>query len=185
MAFERKNDFRRAIADFSRWIEIDPACAFAYALRADAFLRNADDEHALADVSRAIDINPRSAVGHEIRGRIYAFRRDPARAVDDFTAWIETEPKSASAYHLRGRVYGSTPTITIMIARSRISPGRSRSSPTTPMPIAAAASLTREGRTRPQGSPTTTGGSRQRSGRSNPAIARCSKLSRVAGRSSA
>ena len=103
MAFERRSDFRHAIADFSRWIEIDPACAFAYALRADALLRN--DEHAFADATRAIDINPRSAVGHEIRGRIYAFRRDPARAADDFAAWIETEPNNASAYHLRGRVY--------------------------------------------------------------------------------
>jgi tetratricopeptide (TPR) repeat protein len=94
-----------------------------------------------------------------------------ARAVDDFTAWIETEPRSALAYHLRGGVYTDNYDYDRAIAdftgEIEIKPDnadayRSRS----------LAYVKKQ-------NPTTPAGLRRRSGKYNPAIARCGEVFRT------
>jgi tetratricopeptide (TPR) repeat protein len=58
-AYTDKGDFDRAIADFTREIEIEPDNADAYRFRSTAYGRKQNHEAALADYNKAIEMTRR------------------------------------------------------------------------------------------------------------------------------
>jgi tetratricopeptide (TPR) repeat protein len=56
---ERSGDYKGAIADYNRAIELNPKFAVAYDDRASAKGLAGDNEGALADCNKAIELNPR------------------------------------------------------------------------------------------------------------------------------
>ncbi len=58
-AYIWKGDYDRAIADYTKVIEIDPRNAMAYHNRGVAYTRKGDHHRAIADSSKAIEIDPR------------------------------------------------------------------------------------------------------------------------------
>lgn len=67
-AYQRKGDFDNAIADFDRWIAINPDSAEAHEARAYSYLNKKNTAQAIADASKAIELNPKRAFAYRTRG---------------------------------------------------------------------------------------------------------------------
>src|SRR5215472_3164077 len=63
-----RGDFRGAIADWSRAIELDPGSASAYADRCGAKQMIGDNDGAIADCTRAIELDPKAGLAYGGRG---------------------------------------------------------------------------------------------------------------------
>jgi tetratricopeptide (TPR) repeat protein len=97
-AYLAKGDFDRAIADYTKAIEIDPKDADAYNNRSYAYHAKGDFDRAIADYTKVIEIDPRAAAAYGNRGDVYEAKGDFERAAADFTKAIEIDPKYADAY---------------------------------------------------------------------------------------
>jgi tetratricopeptide (TPR) repeat protein len=61
VAYKAKGDYERAIADFSKAIEIDPNYVTAYTNRALTYKDKGEYQLAIADFSKAIELDPKNA----------------------------------------------------------------------------------------------------------------------------
>jgi tetratricopeptide (TPR) repeat protein len=100
-----ENNYERAIADFTKVIEIDPKKAGAYLCRGIANTFKNNNDHAIADFTKVIEIDPKNAGAYWSRGCTYNRKGNFDRAIADFTKAIEIDPKYAAAYAGRGRSY--------------------------------------------------------------------------------
>jgi tetratricopeptide (TPR) repeat protein len=96
VAYARMGDYDRAIADYSKAIEVYPEHAGAYSNRGIAYERMGDYDRAIADHSKAIGIDPRYAKAYNNRGSVYKAKLDYDRAIADYTKASES---SLSDYH--------------------------------------------------------------------------------------
>jgi len=83
-AYNDKNDYDRAIADFSEAIRLDPKYAFPYDGRGKAYYGKNDLDHAIADFSQAIRLDPKYASPYNDRANVYYDRKDYDRAIADY-----------------------------------------------------------------------------------------------------
>ena len=67
----RKGQHEKAIADFTKAIEIDPRYAKAYYNRGFAYFLKGQYEQAISDFTKAIELNPRYADAYINRGVAY------------------------------------------------------------------------------------------------------------------
>ena len=95
-------DYRGAIADFDRVIEINPQHAGAYSNRGLAYYRWNNYKTAIADYDRAIEINPQHAIAHSNRGLAYYKLNNYKTAIADYDRAIEINRQYANAYYNRG-----------------------------------------------------------------------------------
>jgi tetratricopeptide (TPR) repeat protein len=125
-AYYAKSESDRAVADFTKAIEIDPIFAAAYYSRATANYNNGEYDNAIADFTKAIELEPKYAVRN--RGTTYTMmknliRSDPTftfyagraaaywakgehdSAIADYSKVINLEPKYPDAYTNRAKVY--------------------------------------------------------------------------------
>jgi tetratricopeptide (TPR) repeat protein len=77
------NDLDRAIAEFTKAIELGLRNALLYAHRGTCHQINGNLRHALADFSRAIDIAPEERAAYRLRARAYTQWGEPAKAEAD------------------------------------------------------------------------------------------------------
>ena len=101
----QKGDFREAISDFNKAIDVNPEFVVAYLNRGFSYSRMGEFDKAIADYTKAIELNPRYAVAYYNRGFVYRRMGEYDRAILDFTKAIEINPKYASAYYYRGHIY--------------------------------------------------------------------------------
>lgn len=101
----QKGDFRKAISDYNKAIDVNPEFVVAYLNRGYSYSRMGELDKAIADYTRAIELNPRYAIAYHNRGFVYRKIGDYDRAILDFTKAIEIDPKYASAYYYRGQIY--------------------------------------------------------------------------------
>lgn len=85
-AYCRLEEYRKAVQDFSRAIELDPCDALAYLNRGDTYQTLGEYDKAVADASRAIELNPdepdaynNRAAGYCRKGQHELARRDVAK----------------------------------------------------------------------------------------------------------
>ena len=127
-AYYNKREIDRAIADYTKAIEIDPIFATAYYSRGNANYTNGEYDGAIADFGKAIELQAKYANGH--RGNTYTYptmknmiRSDPTftfyfgrgaaywakgdydSAIVDFTKVIHLEPKYPNAYIQRAKAH--------------------------------------------------------------------------------
>jgi len=95
----------KAIADFSKAIELDPADAKAYRNRGLAYYYKREYDKAMADFNKAIDLNPEYAEGYYNRGTAYGAKGEYDKAIADFNKVIDLDPEYALAYGTRGLAY--------------------------------------------------------------------------------
>jgi tetratricopeptide (TPR) repeat protein len=101
--FELGN-YREAISDFDKAIEIDPEYP-ACVNRGLAYDAIADYPKAIENLSMAISMNPGLAWGYVSRGEVYGELGDYRKAVSDFERAVEIDPKQTDAYYNRGAIY--------------------------------------------------------------------------------
>jgi lipoprotein NlpI len=97
IAYQSKNDYDRAIADFDQTITLDPKDAVAYYSRGIAYKAKGDLDRAIADFDRAIAINPKYMAPYFSRGRLNLFIGALPKALADLNQASELSPKYAYA----------------------------------------------------------------------------------------
>jgi len=97
-AYGAKGDHDRAIADYTKAIEINPSYAEAYCLRGATYcVAKSQYEQAISDFNKALEINPRYAVAYYLRGLAYAEKGEYDKAISDLTETLEINPRNAAA----------------------------------------------------------------------------------------
>ena len=96
------DDDERAIADFSKALELNPNLAVAWNYRGRIHRERGDTEKAMADFNQAIRREPNYAFAYSNRG---ATQEDDEKALDDYTRAIELNPGLYIAYANRGNRY--------------------------------------------------------------------------------
>ena len=105
IAYGRKGQTDRAIADYTQAIKLDPKYAGAYNNRGIAYRRKGQYDRAIADYTQAIKLNPKYAGAYNNRGYAYDDKGQYDRAIADYDKAIGLDPKYAMAYKNRGNVY--------------------------------------------------------------------------------
>jgi tetratricopeptide (TPR) repeat protein len=103
--FSVNQDDDRTIKNLSQAIELAPADATSYFLRAITYHRRGDADQALADYTEAIRLNPKLAYAYGFRGGVYLDKKDYDRAIADFDRTIQLDATNAVAYKGRGLAY--------------------------------------------------------------------------------
>ena len=93
-AYSDKNDYDRAIADFSQAIRLDPKYAFPYDGRGKAYYGKNDLNRAFADFSQAIRLDPKYASPYNDRANVYYDNKDYDRAIADYDLAIRLESRN-------------------------------------------------------------------------------------------
>jgi tetratricopeptide (TPR) repeat protein len=98
-----QGDFKGAVVNFDRAIEVNPKYADAYNNRGLVKIEQLNDvPGALADFNRAITLNPRYGLAYNNRGLLKASKlKDSRGALADYNQAIAINPKFALAYYNR------------------------------------------------------------------------------------
>jgi tetratricopeptide (TPR) repeat protein len=106
-AARKDADQRKAVAEFTRAIDLDPTNALGYYNRARSYQEIGKLDSAIRDYSKAIQLNPNLANAHNNRGVAYATKKEQKRALSDFDRAISLDPTRADYYNNRGNVYAA------------------------------------------------------------------------------
>ena len=100
----RTGDYKEAIIDFSKAIEINPKYEDAYYYRALFKDLMHDYSGAIEDYNNVIEINPQNSLAYGFRGIDKANIKDYKGAIEDVNKGITIDPKNAIAYESRALV---------------------------------------------------------------------------------
>jgi tetratricopeptide (TPR) repeat protein len=105
-AYGGLRQYDKAIADYSKAIELDPKFAAAWYNRGAAYVGLRQYDKAIADYSKAIELDPNGAVYWNNRGLAHHELHQYDKATADWSKAIELDPKLAAAWYNRGAAYG-------------------------------------------------------------------------------
>jgi len=97
-----KQDYRGAIKDYTKAIELDPEDALALDSRGSAKDELGDHAGAIDDFTKAIELSPNFGMPYFFRGCAKLNLKDYGKAIDDFIKAIELCPNFPDAYFKRG-----------------------------------------------------------------------------------
>lgn len=97
-AYGDKQDYARAIADYSKALQLNPNYADAYYSRGTVYLRMNDNDRAIADISQTLRLNPNHAYAYYNRGLAYQNKADYTRAIADYDQAVRLNPGLGDAY---------------------------------------------------------------------------------------
>ncbi|MBF0566690.1 MAG: tetratricopeptide repeat protein [Nitrospirae bacterium] len=103
----RNGNFRQAIGEFSRAIEIEPNNSAGYTGRGVSYEMVGDFRQAIGDFTNAIKLKPDSDLAFNGRGYSYLRTGDYPQAINDFSRAIELKPDGSISYAGRGVSYQS------------------------------------------------------------------------------
>jgi len=95
------NDYKGALAAFTKAIELDPTKAAFFSDRAAIYNLLKQSKRALADADQAIRLNPQLSQAYVIRGDCYVGSHQFKRALEDYAEAIRLDPKNKDAYNGR------------------------------------------------------------------------------------
>jgi serine/threonine protein kinase/tetratricopeptide (TPR) repeat protein len=98
-------DYRKAIADYNKAIELEPGNGSNYNSRGIAYHSAGQFGLAIADYTKAIELIPRDAVIFTNRGLVYLDKGDVDLAINDFEMAIDINPKNAVSYRGLGEAF--------------------------------------------------------------------------------
>jgi hypothetical protein len=104
-AYYHLGNYRQAIEDLNRAIEIKPGYAEAYVSRGLAYNELGNYRQAIEDLNSAIEINPEYAEAYYNRGITYYHIGNYRQAIENYDRAIEIKPAYADAYYNRGAAY--------------------------------------------------------------------------------
>jgi tetratricopeptide (TPR) repeat protein len=97
----------KAIADYSKALEIDPNFADGYFDRGIAYGALGEWNKAIDDYSKAIEINPKYTNAYDNRGVAWVKLGQWDKAIADYSMAIESDPEYTKAYDQRAFAYGN------------------------------------------------------------------------------
>jgi Tfp pilus assembly protein PilF len=100
-----RNDYDKAIAEFTQAIKLVPHYANAYYMRAYAYIDKCDNDKAIADLNEAIRFNPNYALAYHERAFAYNEKGNYDKAIADADKAIQLNPNNANTYRHRGYAY--------------------------------------------------------------------------------
>ncbi|MEE3716178.1 tetratricopeptide repeat protein [Tumidithrix elongata RA019] len=95
-------DYKSAIADYTKAIELNPQDGDGYVLRGSAWISLKDDRNALKDFDEAIRLNPKNLLAYEGRIQLFYGQQkfpEALKAIDDL---LRIDPNNIDAYDMRG-----------------------------------------------------------------------------------
>ena len=106
LAWARKNETDKALADYNASLKINPDYQNAYISRGNALkLKNRPDE-AIADYDRAIKIDPpKAGLAFYNRGNSWRDKNENEKALADYDQAISLMPQYVNAYIARGNIW--------------------------------------------------------------------------------
>ncbi|NCA93783.1 MAG: tetratricopeptide repeat protein [Sphingobacteriia bacterium] len=97
--------FKKAIADFTKVIELDPNHVKAYNNRGRVYADTKKLEEAIADFTKVIELDPNHTKAYYNRGIVYDDIKKFDKAINDYDKVIELDHNNAHAYNNQGVVY--------------------------------------------------------------------------------
>lgn len=97
----------KAIAHFSKAIEIDKDYALAYANRGAIYGKTGQIDKSFSDLNKAIELNPSDDLALNNRGRLYIKLKQYDKAMLNLKKAIEINPRQYLAYRNIGYIYNS------------------------------------------------------------------------------
>jgi tetratricopeptide (TPR) repeat protein len=94
-----KNDYAKAIADFSSAIKLNPTDSSYYIKRGKAYFDKDQFGDAVADYTKAIELNPNDATAYNLRGLAFRGKGERDQAMADFKKAVQLNPKYAWPYY--------------------------------------------------------------------------------------
>jgi hypothetical protein len=104
-AYTNLGNYRQAIDDLNRGIEIKPSYPEAYINRGNVYKGLGDYKQAIEDYGRAIEIRPSYADAYYNRGLTYSSLGNYKQAIENFNRAIEIKPRYADAYNNKACAY--------------------------------------------------------------------------------
>ncbi len=105
LAYFDQEEHDKAIADFSRAIELKRDYAEGYNNRGLVYHKKGEYDKAVSDYSEAIIINPECLKAHLNRGQLYSANKEYEKAIFDFKRAIEIAPLDTTAYSYLAYLY--------------------------------------------------------------------------------
>ena len=109
IAYGKKGKYDKAIADFTKALELELNYVPAYLNRGIAYIEKDDHDKAIADFTKALELEPNNIFAYRNRGLAYLYKYDPDKAIEDFTKILDErhddDAEAAGAYLLRGFAY--------------------------------------------------------------------------------
>jgi tetratricopeptide (TPR) repeat protein len=99
--------YDQAILNFNRAVDLEPAFAEAFRMRARTYMAQSNLDEAIRDFTRVSVLKPRDALALAERGFASLEKKDYASAIADADRAIALDPKLAKAYNLRGVAHRS------------------------------------------------------------------------------
>jgi tetratricopeptide (TPR) repeat protein len=104
-AYRGRDDTERAIADYTKAMELDPKRA-AYN-RGLVHITRGEHDQAIAEFDAAIRADAQDAAAYNVRANSYNAKGERDRAIADWNESIRLDPKLASAYLGRGNAFNA------------------------------------------------------------------------------
>jgi protein O-mannosyl-transferase len=104
-AYSRAGNYRQAMEDLQKAIELNPTYSEAYNNRAGVYVSLGNYRQAVEDCDKAIEISPKYAMAYNNRASVQVSLGNYRQAIEDCDRAIELNPRYAEAYHNRGNAH--------------------------------------------------------------------------------
>jgi tetratricopeptide (TPR) repeat protein len=108
LAYYRKGELDRAIADYAEAIALNPKYVKAYTGRGNAYKNKGEYDRAIIDYTKAIALDPNYVPAYGNRGLAYQKKGDKEQAIADYRKALEINPSDEKAKGAL-KVLGVTP----------------------------------------------------------------------------
>jgi len=103
--FQNIQKYKEAIADYNRYIQLNPNNYSAYQNRGTAHERLKQFDEAIYDYNKVIELKPLDTIAYFNKGVVYDVLENPWQAIREYDKTIMLDPRLAKAYYNRGAAY--------------------------------------------------------------------------------
>ena len=97
IALAKKQDYRKAIAEFTAAIRLEPKRAALFVGRGKMYTATGDLRRAMSDLDLALRLDPKSVEGYGERAAVWRAKGDFSRCKADYESALELDPKHVVA----------------------------------------------------------------------------------------
>ncbi|MGD2179711.1 tetratricopeptide repeat protein [Lusitaniella coriacea] len=104
-AYYHKQNYNKAIVDYTQALHLDPSSAVTYYNRGTAHAHQQEYDEAIVDYTQALHLDPDYAKAYGNRGAAYLDRQEYDAAIANYTQVLRLNRNNAIAYCNRGSAY--------------------------------------------------------------------------------